>query len=1463
MRHLLICFLLIIPGFATAQTDSQTPEKRCRYRPSREFLLAQGDSCFDITRREAERALAARCWDEAMLLYRAAKSCADANQKVRSEMNKCIQVCRDSAEQELRDSEMAARRQFLHAVAANLANESKQLLTNYDRSTSYRLADFAGQYVAPGPNPACLQALFDAWYYVPPNQTGEENEREFQVPFCYQIDYDLGRNVQARFGKRGNSLILYAFSPSNHTLYSWDAESHKPGKPIQIEEGYERFDISPDGSTLLFISENSLQFWRSQSDIFRLNVANINRYCFSASGDEFLYFDENESKVFALELRNAYAQRKGEQRATPRLLLSNWNDEVLGMAYHEGRIWLGGRDSLTVLQRAGKETQWQIETSLHWGHTAAYATDLQLFPSQQAAFLSNAQGAVHMKLTVSGGLPQALEQGRVFKGVTLAIRQDATLMAQAQTDRELLYLLTVDSSFTRHGAFLHPGEEFTFMNGAFSPDGKWFAAATDTGVLKLWALAEIQSDAGISLYGPVRAVFSQNDDYFSKYSDGMLQLCLTDQPDKPIFSLKNIPEDAQVRAVGKNWLAYTTGDSALTVENGLSGKRWVFTANTTEPTVAIDEEGRYVAYSSRADSVVLYSLQNGQTVAGKALSGYINNLYFLPRSSEIVIIQSDSSLYSIENQIIAKIWNPLSQTEKMNTTRLHGYDISWVAISSKGDQMAFSDTKDIRVFRLNNLLDEYARIRQHADHFVTNIAFHPDGTALAAGYDDGGVIVWDLTTSEPRFQLHTNKFWIEELSFSDDGSRLRMKTLEGDLFVRDIEPAQIRKTAQTENRRLVAFTPEQIRRYGLEKALDYSGKFQLLAESKDLPLIRSFFEYYRLQALSSNNIVRVKSYFESASNLFSKLDDPVTQRALRPTMYEIYEDYIWKLLLREKNQEANQVLREFNRLFDKPLVALKSGAHTALLRNDLPTAASQYAEWTMRLYEDPATQPTMWVALENLKQKFRQLAEYDLLQPKQLECICGLYSEILEINSLCQGKPSIAALPFNNEMRLRWNIFQRLYTASRIANHSKKAQLLQSAFSDARTLHRQNPARWRGQLEKTTLALARAYTTWGIFEQENDYSKVLYSQALHTLDTLGVFKTNEQERLKALADNHFKLGNYFLAADQITEASRQYKLGLEATEHLLRLAPADSLSAYRNDIQASLLTQLGSAQLLEGNAPAARASFQQAYDALIYGLNSFYFGHAALLEGKEDEAISQYRGVYNEVQLGLVLFDISRLAARFPERRARLELFMPRLRDTILRQHPEMSPDAIDYWNASYHAADAKAKKQWGAALEWSIKTMTAAEKLANQPGASIDWKNRYLDMTLSVAFYYLHLAKSDPEMFAKSIQQSEQAENYAAQEHPYYAYRNWFKTNLAHAYLLRNRPGDRKAAIDIYTDFLKTSSYDGVDNWELLQKDFRDVYRAGLEWPGLEEVIGEIKPADIELSPKEWREMGILPPGN
>ncbi len=1475
MRHFLLFFTLLLPGLLSSQAEAGTQESRCRYRPSREFLLSRNDSCYQITSEEADRAFGLRCWDEAMALYRAAKSCTDANQTARSLMNRRIQACRDSSEQELRRSEQQARRQFLHAAAANLADDAEERLKEYDRSFAYRLAEFAGQYIAPGPNPDCINTLLEAWYYVPPVQPGTAGYQDLQVPFCYQLDYDLGSNVQVRFGGKGKYLKLYAYAPASRQLLSWDAATMKPGKGMVVEEGLSHFDISPDGWTLMFYSDKNILFWRSSSEVFRLTASKIGRYCFSPSGDEFLYYDEKDGKIYSINMRDVFAQRKGGQRPGAQTLLQNVPYEVLGMAYYKGRIWLGGRDSLIVLQKGETETQWNPKKAIPWNQVAvSEAADLKIWPDRQAAFFiqydrggiarrsDSLNSVVRVPLAMEADLPVSAGAGVSLRGTPLAIKEDASLAAFSDSERDLMYLLTTDAGAMRHGAFLQPDDRFNPMSGSFSADGRWFAAATDTGTLKLWALTELRNDSITSLAGEVRAVFSQDQEYFSRYDNKTLWICATEQPDKPIFSVPDIPENTLVCATGKNRIAYYSGGNNLTVKSGSAAKTWDLPVDDgTEPIAAFDENEKLIAYSVRADSLVIRSLENGEIIAGRTISGSVGMLKFIPRSETVLVVQNDPTQSYMENQIIAKVWN-YNTGERAQTIRLHGYAIYLTAVASGGDQVAFTDGKDIRVFHLDNLLDESARIRPNEQQYVTALAFHPDGSTLAAGYNDGMVIVWDLATGEPRFHLQTKNAWIEQLSFSPDGSRLRIKNIDGYLFSRNIDPAVIRATAQTSYLRLLAFTPEQIQSKGLEKALDYSGNFQRLAESGDLPLIRSFFEYYRQQALSSNNIDQVRSYFSSASRLYSKLDDPVTQRALRPTMHEIYEDYIWKLLLREKNDEASRVVNDFYRLFDKPLPAYKSGAFASLLRNDFAGAARQYAEWTIRMYENPAVQPYFWSALDSFQQKFRQLNEYNLLSPQQTDCICSIYSRILDIKYLCGQFAKPGAVSFDAETRLRWNIFQNVYISSGVYNYSQKVRMLEAALEDAKMLYRRNAGTWRNQLERTTLELAKAYTERGVFEQGNILSAALYQEALHLLDTFGRFKSDEPARQKALVNNYLKLGDYFLSTNRLADAIKQFESGLAVTNQLLQAAPADSLPAYRNDHLAPLYTELGLAQLFQGKTSDANASFRQAYDAYTYGLYAYFFGHVALLEGNETEARKQYGEIYTAQQLGDVLFIISRLADHFPEQRARLEAIIPDLRKSVLDAHPEISPDDADYRFAVQKSGYARTNEQWTDALVWNEKSLAIAERLANQPESSEQLKSQLVDAMLSESFYLLYTGKTDPGAYDKAIATVEKAEAYLEKNNFYYQYRDWLLTNLAHAYLLRNGRGDREKAIEHYRTFAGMVSY-GQDHWELLQKDFRDLHRAGIRWPNLKEVVMAIKPDNTELTREDWKDMGVEMPAD
>ncbi|MCB0528509.1 MAG: WD40 repeat domain-containing protein [Saprospiraceae bacterium] len=1466
MRLFFIIIVAILPALLHAQSTNDAGETRCRYRPSKEFVLSKDEKCFDITFKEGNRAFALRCWDEAVALYRAAKSCADANQHNRSEMNRRMRICRDSAEQELRRSEQLARNQFLQATASGLADDAQEVLKNYDRSMAYRLADFAGQYVAPGPNADCMQALLDTWYHQPAQAA---NGTRFQVPFCYQLDYDLGRNTKVRFGGHNMNRVLYAFSPSSHLLYSWMVNDMEPARTIQISPEYKDFDMSPDGGTGLMFSDKDVMLLRIRSnrftDVYKINISNLKRYCFSAHGTEFLYYDAVKSEIYMLRLSDAYKQRKGEQRAEPTLLFTDIPFEVLGMAYSKGRVWLGGRDSLVVLEQKDptkKDTKWTIAKSLPWKTQFTYASDLKLFPGQQTAVFTNMVGAVYVPFEVKDDLPQRAGDEVLLDGMPLAINRTGNRVAHAKAENDLLYLLESSTGIALNGTYLQPQDRFAPLNGDFSHDNKWFAAVTDTGTLKMWSLVELQRDNARAIGDEESTLsFSRDDKYFFELRLDSVDIYPLTSPDQPLMTIENLPENRRIAAVGKQWVAYHSGDNNLTLRNAYSGKTIVFPTSGMEPHVAIDDSDKWVAITTMVfDTIEVYSLESGILVARLPLNGYVSSMDFIPGTRDLMIVQARITELG-ERQYTAKIWRPDARAEEqLRTLRIHGYNISHTDFSARGDRVAFSDRNDIRVFLLDNLLDENIRIKPLPDRFVMATAFHPDGSAIAAGYDDGQVVVWDLRSGEPRFRLSPGDHsrYITGLSFSPDASRIYIKTGDTSLIYRDIDPDHIREKGQTEYLRLVAFTPEQIRQYGLENALDYSGNFQKLAESNDLPLIRSFFEYYRLQALSSNNIEQVKRSFDSALRLYSKLDDPVTQRALRPTMQEIYEDYIWKLLLRERNEEAAKMVDEYNRVFEKPLAALKSGAHVSLMRGDLKAATLQYAEWTIRMFENPATRNYFEFSLDSLTQHFVQMSEYNLLKPEQVNCLCGLFYDVLHMEKICRLGGHPEQVPFDIDTRLRWNIFKNLYTSSDIVNHSVKVRKLESAYNDASILYKRNPGVWRGQLERTILSLVSAYSDQASFEQENVVSVGLYRKALHLLDTFGVFnKVNENTRLKALTSINYKIGNYYLGVQNLSDAVRNFERGLVYADQLVSTAATDSVDIYKNDYLAPLYYGIGMSQVLRGKAREAGESLQKAYDAYTFGLFPYIFGYIDLLKGNNRDAQDHFKTIRSSSQLGEAMAFLERMAAMLPEHREKLMNFIPEMQSIVLSENYGVKKLESGYWYALQKSTDASNRGQWKDALRWNEECVEVSYRMLGQPEPP-DWLyEQYLGALLSKSFYLLYTGKNNPEAYDKVIEVVQSAKEYARKEFPYYDYMDWFDTNLGHAYLLRHGPGDQTTAINIYKEFIDKSHY-GQDNWELLQKDFRDLHRAGIVWPDLKEVVLQIKPSNIELSEQDWKDMGV-----
>ena len=1462
MRYLFVCLALLFLFPAAAQ---QEPAGRRKHALSRAFTAFKGPDCFQITRQEADQAFRGGSWDDAAALYRAAKSCADADQAGRSNMNLRIRACRDAAEQELLNKERAARRQARQAIASNRADDAQELLKNFDRGLAFRLADFANQYIAPEgeDNADCLQAMYDSWYYIPKEHTVlEPGFDSLRVALGYQLS-ESGSNIGIiQFAGEGSAARLYKLSPVDHIFEVWDAQTLQPEKPLPVDTAFTGFQVSPDGRTVAFFSERLFAFWQNGREVFRQQVPYSKAFAFSLKGEHFYYYDPEEKKIMSLDLRAKYAQqRKSNANVVkppiPVTVVSGLKEAPAAFALRANTLWLGYRDSVVVCRKAGNGKPWQrSQTVVFERDTVSSSVDgehrMLFFPDQEAVLVSTGQGAHFYQLPASPGRYAAWPPKTIFPFSLIGIAPNARLVAKITPDTDgrgnRLYLLDPFDHTFYFGSFLQPGDYFGPLEGTFSADGRWFAASNAYGVIKLWALADRPSERSVA-YGisDVAAKLSPNGQHVIREAEEEIARYAVPAGTAE-WTMRVTNKSLGDLVVANGWLAYFTTDDSLVVIHPDRRQRLAFPVEADSIVgfhlVAFDPAGEYVTYAVTPDSVVVRHLPDGALRASRAFSDRLKALTFLPDKNTLVVVMQNVNDY-LQQQNVVKIWNFSARSAPLSTVRLHGYSIEMIAVSSLGDRIAFSDRRTVRVFDLDKLADEQASIRQFRTNIITSLAFQPDGRAIAAGYDDGHVIFWDAQNAQFVFEFKNASAsgtpWIHQLAFTETGSRLRYLDYSNNLFERQLDPDSIRANAQTSYKQLAAFSPDQILQYNLEPALSYDRNFEVLASSDDGPLIRSFFEFYRQQALSSNNIEQVGIYCQRAFELYKRLDQAF-RTTQRRTMLALYEDYSWKWLLRNNTTRSTQVVAEMNRNFDRPIEAVRAGAFTALLSDDLPTATRLFVNWLMEAKGD--TRLDYLFSGEELPNKLRQLLDYDLLNSQQLHYLCTLFGTLTTLDErVCPGIAEPFVIPFEPDSRLRWQILGSLYEAESTQLFARQIRLQESALADARSLLRRYPES-RLELEVTTLALANSYYAWGYSEQGNAHAADLYRRTIQLLGSAGKFR-DEAIRQYLLALSHLELGNYQLNTNQLEAAVATYTEGLRIVSDVQASAAIDP------DVLWNLYAQRGSTLLLLGKNAAARTDFEVASD---YGLPPFYFGPISWLEGQTAEALAQYEDVFDEYWFALAQYDLQRLGEYRPEIRTQLAALEPLLRTTVLTKYPTQDTLLVGYLVAERRHRHYSALGQWAAALRETERAQRYAEQALNKEKQAEDWQYKWLDAQLTKSYYLLFVGQLDPAAHSQAIRTAEQAEAYISAFLPDYNNAALLKTNHAHALLLRDGPGDRAQAIALYQDFLA-----GGASWEVLQKDFRDLHAAGIQLPRVRAMIEEIKPDDVELTTDDWREMGVV----
>ncbi|MBN1120891.1 MAG: PD40 domain-containing protein [Anaerolineae bacterium] len=323
---------------------------------------------------------------------------------------------------------------------------------------------------------------------------------------------------------------------------------------------------------------------------------------------------------------------------------------------------------------------------------------------------------------------------------------DGTLLA-ARNEKDYI----VDIRDASSGQLLRRLDTFdSAASVAFSPDGYLFVASRETD-----AIYKVNPTTGqivVILDGFTssvdRAVFS---------SDGSQLLTANSELGEPSITLRDLESGQIVLKL------------AGFAEEGLID-------------AAISPDGSLIAAASYSDDCVyLWDTSTGELI--NTFSGYYAEVEFSP-DGRWLAYRSARSAVTLRDVVT---WQPILEIKEAD-----------------GDLEFSPDGNTLAAVYINSVilygLPEGAVLQAfECSERVTSIAYSPDGVYLATSpdplLDDNAVIVlWNIASGQPTYELHGHKRYIHDLAFSSDGNLLASGSFDGTAILWNVETGQTVKT---------------------------------------------------------------------------------------------------------------------------------------------------------------------------------------------------------------------------------------------------------------------------------------------------------------------------------------------------------------------------------------------------------------------------------------------------------------------------------------------------------------------------------------------------------------------------------------------------------------------------------------------------------------------------------------------
>lgn len=805
-------------------------------------LPAQTPRCdYDALMRDGEAFFKKREYKKALNKYNAAKTCDIARAaEVDVELNKVFQAIEKEKTDAIEARDLAEKR-ARENYANDLAYKSQIALERGDRTSAFRLAEFAFRYVDTVNNNvtrALLEALYfndgtDTTCYLPWEQKLEGNTSIRLKVSAFSPDgeklaaalmdssiviWDVGsRKVICNLKGKNPQINSLAFSADSKLLASgsdlasetkiWDLESRRVTKVIK-PYGITKVAFSPDGKRLATTSSNYsiTRVWDVESGANTLTLKDYG-VVFSPDGRTLaIGLMDKSIKIWDMTSGGIIHKFEGHESFIYDISFSP-----------DGKILATGSDDKKVII-------WDLVT----GKPVA---TLEGHISRVSRVIFSHDGKKLATRSVDGVIKiwdrktwRVIHSSECFNHYgNIVFSPDNKALIGCRTDRKIIVW---DFSNRKTAIELKTIKYSIGSNISFAPDSKILAVGSGSSV-KIWDLTgdNLVQDFDITSDSVIHRVRSVS------FSPNGKTLAIAFGNTVMIWDLSN-------------------GIPILTL-NG-------HTNNIESITFSID--AKTLATGSVDKTVRIWDLQNGKVIHElKWNRGSITSLAFSPNSKKLATTSGDNkiNLWDLENGeiIYTRDVSPVHYFEDYACSVAFSPDGKKLAIGSHNGMARIWDVKSGRVVYT---------LEGHS-YAIWSVSLSPDNKKLATASGDNTVIIWDLALKEEIIKLKHFTDFVEGVAFSPDGKLLAANSRDGTVKIWKMDESAVILSAHKYG--LAELTLSQLKEYKLENLLDeYPDNESKLIATHETWQIAAFADLYADKILKTG--FPKKEDFERALRLY-------------------------------------------------------------------------------------------------------------------------------------------------------------------------------------------------------------------------------------------------------------------------------------------------------------------------------------------------------------------------------------------------------------------------------------------------------------------------------------------------------------------------------------------------------------------------------------------------------------------